>query len=207
MGKLFLYFLSPIILLTVFMGFSACVNDSLYKEVTITREDISFTFEYPSLYEDINNTLSDGNQEDWIDLVCSIKYTTPTDEYSQFGRYDREFGILFFTSSENPYVSVPYTNAKEYLEYYINNSIVNGLGFTLIEKSNAVISGIQAEKVISSHGTAYETYLGSHLCKTISLFFDYRNLIWGISLTYHIEVAEEAEKEFDHIVNSFKFIN
>jgi hypothetical protein len=184
-SNLILFF---IIIFSMSIAITGCGD---YKQVTITKKGIRCSFEYPSSYIDIYYSLNSEN-----DFSFLVRY--PPDNQN---KGDREITISFFIPNED------YPDAKSFLNEFLENmKSIEGEEFQLIKRSSITVSGIECEIVVHS-GNYHFAYLNSAHAKCWEIYLDYRGYMWILGLDSNIDITEGAEEEFQHLINSFRFLD
>jgi hypothetical protein len=170
-----------------------------YKQVSITRVGVTFSFEYPSAYQDRSGSLKEEYTQNEIFLE--------SDERSDKGSTDKVFLMQILT--KDTLKGLSYSNAKEDLEKDLN--IYSGWSpsaeYKLLERSNIMIDNIQGEMITFQCNDQFPSRFGTYLKIVKKVYFDYKEMVWVISFSYYSEVANVAKEEFEHILSTFKFLN
>jgi hypothetical protein len=170
-----------------------CSGDG-YQKTVETKRGIRFSFEFPESYQDPAPEWDD----DWsVYLYREVKEGNIEDT-------DTRFTIMIF----DPGREIPESKSKleQRIEDYSQSP--SGHEFELIERSDVEVSGVRGELVVYTF-----RYLGSfeilesNLSIVRSVYLDYKSKIWNIEIVSHPEVAEQAKQEFEHIIESFKFLD
>ena len=184
-----------VLLLAVISGFvtilTGCSMFSGYKQAVITEGDISFSFEYPSSFPEPRIILGT--------IVTDIVLERPDPENDR-NELDKQITVAIWKNSSYPDAL---TNLEETLK-----QLQNHWGdFTLHERSIINIGGLSGEKVIYSGRFEVNIFTFDHM-KWQEVFLDYQGMIWIISYTSDADVTDDnAEEEFEHLINSFKFLD
>lgn len=190
----------PVLLVFVFtiiiILFSGCTANE-YKQITKTREGITFSFECPVSYQE---QLYYGSNSIVVLLRPGTENLT-----SVYLDANTSFVILITDpTGEN-------RDAKTKLENLIEiwSNLPSFHEYQFIERSDIVVSGIQGELFVCSlkgleAGTDMLFPFPSIIRK---IYLDYDDKIVEISMDCYPEMAEQVEEEFEHIINSFKFLN
>ena len=184
-----------VLLLAVISGFvtilTGCSMFSGYKQAVITEGDISFSFEYPSSFPEPRITLGT--------IVADIVMERPASNNIR-NEIDGQIAIAIWSE-------LPFTNATVYLDYILEDLQFHWGDFTLHERSIINIGGLSGEKVIYSGRFEVNIFTFDHM-KWQEVFLDYQGMIWIISYTSDADVTDDnAEEEFEHLINSFKFLD
>ena len=165
-----------------------------YKKVTVSKSIASCSFEYPVSYEDPFGSLLEGDPENSVLLLRP---------YADKWYADIALSVIVENNGSL------FTNAKDALDnllynyehpYYDNK-------FILLERSSVEVSGVTGEIVIFSITMAPDYYLGPHSAVGRDVFFDHNGMIWNIHLYSHETIAEQAEADFEHILESFQILD
>lgn len=183
--------ISLIILLGVGLLLAGCPNNSRYKAVKVTKSGIRFSFEYSALYSDYASSLI--NDDDMVVLFHYLPDTTPQ-------MADKHLRIeTWITDSKFP-------NAAALLEAFLKEIPNVSEGFKLIERSPIEVSGIKGELIIFT-GRTEVVDLNTDNVKGWEVYLDYKGQIVTLLVISNIIKADEAKVDFDHLVQSFKFLN
>ncbi len=190
---------SAILLLTILVisiPFTACSNaseNSGYVLETLTKRNISFSFEYPAGYE--KNALNpDVEESDESDVVGQNYIAKSNDNMSA-----KQISIQVW----NPMVD--FSDAKARLDYFTANIQTAGLDPEISEHSPLRIAGVDGEQLVYSLTIEGVTDIPNRLTCWVAAF-DYRGQIWLISVATNMETTVEAKADFDHMVSTFKFL-
>ncbi|UCB43223.1 MAG: hypothetical protein JSV77_00835 [Dehalococcoidales bacterium] len=82
----------------------------------------------------------------------------------------------------------------------------------LLERSNITVAGIPAELIVYSYGfdliREESTGLVVYLMRIArEVYFDYSGLIWKIEIESDEDRAEEAEADFEHLLETFQILD
>lgn len=170
-----------------------------YNKVELSIKHQVFSVDYPVMYQYTADTnITDGRLEDSLGLGIPIE--TPLLTY-----YDPELSIIAVESFETleMYVDELWNN----LIQFTDNPSPAGTKFELIERGPIIVSGIHAELVIIK--TNYIIDKMNYYNPVISrrVYFKRGNMIWIIDIKSSEEKAEQARQDFEHIIDSFKFLN
>jgi hypothetical protein len=162
-----------------------------YKGATVTKSGLRFLFEYPTSYSDYEYSL---NNED--DMVILFRYLPNTKPQTA----DRVIRInTWITTTNQP-------NARAFLKDYLKDIPRLCEGFKLIEQSPIKISGIYGE-MIKYSGRMEVAGLNTEYFQAWDAYLDYKGQIITIAVYSDNTVENEAKKDFDHLLKSFKFLD
>ena len=194
MKRVYLSFITVLMLLYVIHTIGGgCTQTTGYKELIVSEDMASFSFEYPAFYDEPYVSTPIETQSIEVDAGGLIQ--------------PRVSGAEFLFITVLP-VSDSFPNAKTMLDYEF--SLIEGLpDFQLLERSPVTIAGSQGEQVIYSYygyhttwespaetGTAYDAY------------FDSGGLIWIVELIAdEYTAAERAKADFEHILETFQILD
>ncbi len=191
--KLFKRYLiyAGVIFLILFLITSCAQSGTGYRKVTLHKPGVIISFEYPARWEDPGNTLKDTSSN--IDVLL-VQYPTSAAATSA----DITFQILVSPAS----ATLP--NAQAGLNYLIKSLPGLGPGFNLLGPSPTLIAGIQGEMVTYSAVFNASAPLGDAPSICRNLYFNYQGQIWVIDVNAHQDISEQANTDFNHIIQSFK---
>jgi hypothetical protein len=183
------------IALFFFTSVISCSNGSMYKEATVTKAGVTFSFEYPSSYKDSMGTLL-GNIDDMVMLHIGANVTD-----------DRWLGIIVY--HQGRFYPGNFSNAAEELEY--NLDLMNGWGpeneFKLLGISDVQVDGIPCKMLATRSQFDPENPSKYGLMTAREIYFDKDEQLWNIVLFSRAASANQAGKDFNGIIKSFKFLN
>ncbi|MBN1160717.1 MAG: hypothetical protein JXA17_02070 [Dehalococcoidales bacterium] len=158
----------------------------------MTRKGINFSFEYPSSYEEYRYSFQSENF-----LTILVRYPPDSQEILA----DREIAILpLVTNIEHP-------DATSSLNSFLENRVFDYEEFQLLERSSVKVSGIDGELIVFSgyYDVGY-LFTSDHL-KVWEVYLDYKDFIWILRLSSIIDNTEGVEAEFQHFIDTFKFLD
>ena len=212
--KMWCHFSTLIILLSINLAISCNNNNCDYKLFAFKEDDIRirviggvilehplFTFEYPRCFEliDLNRMPDIAHYRSYVTDVTFLR---------------RVEDKLFFEEFISVVVHRPGvwgdTDAKTYINNVINmySSPPDYENFQLIQKTSINIDGLPAEYISfsyhtpTSEGTSYPPY--DRVVRLVS--FDYDGFLWKLRFDCYTESAEETELYFNHLIETFEFI-
>ncbi len=181
------------LLIIVGVVLSGCSSTEYIKATAIKRGN-SFSFEYPSTFKKLT---PDAFDDIGGDNSVSLLYTEPG---SNRGKADMQIYII----ANSPIAGRP--DAAAWEEAHIKILEQSDDEFELYERSTIQVSGIEGYKIVY-----YTTILGNYLnsmklvCRDV--YIDYKEYIWKISVLAVEEMGDEAEPIFQHLIESFKFLD
>jgi hypothetical protein len=161
---------------------------------TLTKRDISFSFEYPDDYEkvDPNPYESAGSN---IDIVGEIYHATDDET-----KTSTQLTIQLW----NP--TADYPDAKARLDWYATNVYNVGENPEINERSSLRVAGVDGEKLVYTYVLESDIEMPNQInCWVVG--FDSKGQIWLISICTNIEAPEEAKADFDYLISTFKFLD
>ncbi len=184
-----------LILSAIIIILSGC---SGYKEVTLTRKGIQFSFEYPSSYIDTNDTLREDSQHKYAVILKRPSNNPTIDEF------DTNFAIWIYDIPDN----APDANTLVQDLLQSRENLPSYHEYEFIEHSSVEVAGIQAELIVySMKSLGVGEVLATYPSVYRDIYFDYEEHRVDIHISSFPELAEQVEKEFEHIINSFKFLD
>ncbi len=193
--ELFFHTLQIIIALLILIAFSSCNRNQGYVTYDFRYGSIvHFSFEYPSSYE--------AQSEDAVG-IGNPAYLWHRASSKPFPWND--ISILFITYSKG---TIAY-NATAMLDYDLANlrNLSPPGQFSLLERSKIVVSGVQGELAAIRYPIPPNiAYYGPGPTITRIVSFDKDDLIWVITLNSNQEAADKAKADFEHILQTFKFL-
>jgi hypothetical protein len=193
--------LFPVVLLlaisAALMPLAACSNNPQsgtpgYILETLSKRGISFSFEYPVAYEK-----SDPNPYENLDYETDVvgeSYIVAFDENNT----SKQINIQLW----NP--TADYPDAASRLDYYAANIINAGQSAEIIERSPLQIAGLDAEKLVYTYIMENVGEMPSGIYSWVAAF-DAKGQVWLITMATNMEPTDEAEADFEHLIESFKF--
>ncbi len=164
-----------------------------YDKHVLSHANISFSFEVPKSYEFTRDSLIENGL-----VEIGFEMGIPIDPGKYF--YDPELTILMIES---------YDSLKEFLDdrlsSILSSSDINGM--TLLERSPVTISGLEAEQVVFSITSQVPDPDPKYPAISRRVYFKYSQEIWTIDLTSSKDIADQVKPDFDHIIESFQFID
>ncbi|MBN1692599.1 MAG: hypothetical protein JW845_03490 [Dehalococcoidales bacterium] len=186
----FLHSISIFLIMAFFLGI-IMTGCSGYKEVTLTRKGIQFSFEYPSSYEEF--CYSFQSEDFYVGLV---RYSVD----SQERLVDRKIDIYIFKTD------IGRPDATSSLNSFLENRVFDYEEFQLLERSSVKVSGIDGELIIYSGYYDIGYFISEHL-KVWAVYLDYKDIIWILIISSAIDTSDGAEAEFQHFIDTFRFLN
>jgi hypothetical protein len=170
-----------------------------YSTFEIQSHDIRFTyfkhplyrFEYPSIFEIINNELVERDYNQTKVLFYVQEKILPK---------SRLRVVVQNPAQED----LQYHNMDEKLEFFkLNSRYANSF-----VSNNTTISGIPAYYTEAFFNVPKTSYEPEHQGSSRICFFDYAGLMWEISIDWHYQGDEQIEvKEyFSHVIETFKIL-
>jgi hypothetical protein len=120
------------------------------------------------------------------------------------------FSVMGFVILNPEYYS---TNASALLDKDLREyeSGFNYLEFRLLERSQISVSGVQGEQIIFSHMWKPEGFLGQkgepYPWKGREVYFYYNGVIWKFDVDSPLSNWEQANSDFEHILQTFKILD
>jgi hypothetical protein len=158
---------------------------------TLTKRGVSFSFEYPDDYEK-NETIYE-EESDELDYIV-LQYMASTD----YGTYRKIISIQLW----NP--TTDWQDAVTRMDYYLDNLGDTAQESEVKERSSMQVAGVAGEKAVFSMVVTDITDIPNNLTGWIASF-DYKEQIWFLVVTTNMEATDEAEADFVHLIESFKF--
>lgn len=167
-----------------------------YRKVTGDRFGIKYSFEYPASYVDRTQityyTPSEGSG--YALIFCAFRTN-----YVKYGH--KIITIDTFESYPNAEAAV-----EGRLNYLNNIKTYPDDKFLLKERYETKIADIRGTAVAYSISDYDSNYVEStNIVREV--YFSYKERIWNISIESPEELADEAEKDFEHILETFQFVN
>jgi hypothetical protein len=182
------------------LAITSCTStiNSAYRIFTLHAWDNRFYFEYPASY-----------QKPFVDrtaLPNLISVTITSVIGNDYGN-DPYIGITLLNSE---YYS---TDAKTMLErdleeyessYYYTN-------FELLDRSQITVSGLQGEQftfAYTFHPDPLSPRAGENPFPMVQrvVYFSSNRVIWHLTLSSSLSIADEAKIDFEHILGTFKIL-
>jgi hypothetical protein len=182
-----------ICLISILAVMGNCAN--AYKKVTVVRDQIRFSFEYPSSFKDPYNTLNDSR--DPMEAIVLTRSKEIDDNPD-----NNVFKIEIY---------------KEHVALNIDKFVDDFLGawtqlpieqqFNLMEKTSLNIHGLSGVQLVYSviYKGAGDT-LNPYISYVQEVYFKHNELYWNIRLISVPELAEQSKNEFVRIIDSFNFL-
>ena len=169
-------------------------TDPGYVKATATKQGISFSFEYPVSYEKLT---PDAFEDTGGDPSVSLLYAIPG---SIMEKADKQIYIR----PCDPIPSRP--DATAWTEEHIKLLENNDPRFELIERSAVQVAGIDGQ-MVAYHSSVLGNYLNSPNLTCWDAYIDYQGYIWKISVLAIEEIGDQAEPDFENLINSFEFLD
>lgn len=165
-----------------------------YLKATATKLGINFTFEYPDSYIKLTPVaFEDTGGDNSINLL----YVEPgTSE----GKADKQIQIIPLA----PIKGRP--NAVAWANEHITILEINDEEFELIERSTIEVAGISGE-MIAYKCSILGNYMNSPNLIIRDVYLDYQGYIWKISVLSITELGAQVEPDFDHLTDTFDFLD
>jgi hypothetical protein len=186
--------LSSVFLVLVFIAAMAaagvgCSVTPGYSIATASLHDIRFSYEYPPVY----TFKQTSNTPDALGYDITGVYTAG-DELN-----GKEINIM----ARTPTADLP--NAQAWADKYASTFQQSSDKILDFQISPGQVAGIDCSSIYYKYLTdSPEPALKACLWLVM---FDYRGYIWNIAVAGSESMAEEAKADFDHLIESFKFLN
>jgi hypothetical protein len=169
-----------------------------YDKVTVTKGSMTFSFEYPNSLKDGNNSTKNRflYESIGLDETKDIKIDGKVHTTKSLGIYINNITSTIFDAKTEIDRSVEILTAGNYPIEQVK----------ILERSNMMIAGISGEMLHFNAVLPETKSFDNHLMSSRSLSFVYGGYIWVIDYYTYVELENEASVEFEHIVNSFKFL-
>lgn len=178
--------------------FTACTNTPEaspgYILETLSKRDIDLSFEYPVGYEK-----SDPNPYERTDIEMEVVGERYLALYNET-KTSKQINIQLW----NP--TADYPNAKARLDYYAANIVNTGENPEISERSPLRVAGVDGEKLVFTYTMENAQDMPSRIYCWVAAF-DSKGQIWFIILATNIEPPDEAQADFEHLVNTFKILD
>lgn len=169
-------------------------TDPGYVKATATKQGISFSFAYPVSYEKLT---PDAFEDSGGDPSVSLLYRKP-------GSTNVKWDKQIYVRACDPLPSRP--DAAAWTEEHIKLLENNDATFELIERSAVQIDGINGE-MVAYHSSILGNLLSSPHTVCWEAYIDYKGYIWKISVLAIEEIGDQAEPDFENLINSFEFLD
>jgi hypothetical protein len=170
-----------------------------YREFIFREDNAHFSFEYPASYS-----------KPYVDMTGLPELVSgETHRLIQDGEKVSVFSVMGFVILNPEYYS---TNVSALLEKDLREyeSGFNYLEFKLLERSQISVSGIQGEQIIFSHMWKPEGYIGQkgepYPWRGRTVYFYSNGAIWEYYLDSPLSTADQANADFEHILQTFKIL-
>ncbi|MBN1692685.1 MAG: hypothetical protein JW845_03920 [Dehalococcoidales bacterium] len=165
-----------------------------YLKATATKLGINFTFEYPDSYIKLTPVaFEDTGGDNSINLL----YVEPG---TAEGKADKQIQIIPLA----PIKGRP--NAVAWANEHITILEINDEEFELIERSTIEVAGISGE-MIAYKCSILGNYMNSPNLIIRDVYLDYQGYIWKISVLSITELGAQVEPDFDHLTDTFDFLD
>jgi hypothetical protein len=198
-----------VLLLFIALSFLSCNQDG-YRTFTAKNSFCNFSLDYPSAYSN-----KEGPTLDLFDKYFTVSFNYPDKAYKMVNPDPSSNNAKTVTVYHTPALIHVFINnkgftAKTLIEEYLNRQS-GWANFNLLERSIISISDVSAEYAhfVSSSLLPMRPESGEEIpLKHLRLvYFDYNELVWRIELEYEGEMAEQAQSDFEHILNTFKILD
>ncbi|MFH1381784.1 MAG: hypothetical protein ABIH70_02715 [Chloroflexota bacterium] len=168
---------------------NAVVPSESYAKYSLDEGIAHFSMVYPSSYELLHTDIRNDAQSKRTELEFMRK------------PLDANAGVDSLIIFVEP-IGTFYKDSKAALDKKIYGTLHGPQGtFTLIKSAGMSVAGAQGEKAVYTSGSPYRRL-------SLVIYFDYKGLTWSIYMNVASTTPESvAEAEFDHILNTFKFLN
>lgn len=195
MSKRWLLFLSALLIFCI--GFISLTSCGEYKTFTLKEDKLHFSFEYPASYRIVKGEIGS-------DVHNEIHYALLGLELKRREENHSWLEISYFSSSETS------PNATATVERYLS-TMSTQYDFKLLERKKVTIAGVQGEKIVFTtldpNAKSFVPFTEKARLTHIDLTFDYRELIWSISIMSNEAVAETDKAAFEHMIKTFKILD
>jgi hypothetical protein len=169
-------------------------TDTEYLKANATKLGISFSFEYPASYTKLTpDAFEDTGGEPSVSLL-----------YSEPGSTQEKADIQIHVILLSPIAGRP--DAAAWTEEHIKLLENNDKGYELIERSAIQVAGINGN-MAAYNSSILGKYLNSSNLICRDAYIDYKGYIWKISVLAVEEIGDQAKPDFDHLIESFKFLD
>ncbi len=165
-----------------------------YLKANAVKRGISFSFEYPPTYTKLT---PDAFEDKGPDFSVSLLYSKP-------GSTESKADIQIYVMPLIPIASRP--DAAAWTEEHIKILEENDANFQLFERSTIEVSGIDGYTIVY-FSTILGNYLNSPNLICRDAYIDYREYIWKISVLAVEEADNQAKLDFQHLTESFEFLD
>ena len=168
-----------------------------YQKITLTKQDVTFSFEYPITYQQQEE--SDGS----IAYTFSVVFLRPDGDTIKldYSNINTAFSIHIFDQTEK------FPNATSYLDARLSD-YSDALDYQLFERSRILLSGVEGEFASYKMRTGLSgEYLDPKTSYFREVYLDYKGKEWVIDISCYQEMIEQVKEEFDHIIQTFKFLD
>ena len=186
LNKIFIIFLTLVITLIITSGCS--INNDQYKKVTVTKNGIRFSFEYPSSYHDLNHTLDSPILTGSLLLVRKVKYSSENP--------DTKLMMSITTGSSYSKAENEINNIIKELQQSDPSNHIN-----ILENKEIYVAGVKGFYLYF-----YAEY-GQVPRYLTHVYFDWKDRTFKVNMDALEPVADKAKNEFDHIITSIKFLD
>lgn len=182
-----------LVLLVIEISFSGCVNNdnhNQYNKVMLTREGISFSFEYPLTYSESGNSFQDAHTQI---IVCRNLAGSST---SDMERYISVIPLPLFNLE---------TSVSVLADISIEVSRGTTQDYVLLERRSTKVSGLEAEIIVWT-GFIPNGLMDSNI-KCWKAILKYKEYEWYLCLYSNVDSTDGAEVEFQHYIDTFQFLD
>ena len=169
-------------------------TDTEYLKATAVKHGISFSFEYPPSYTKLT---PDAFEDNVADFSVSLLYSKP-------GSTEPKADIQIYVIPLAPIAGRP--DAVAWTEEHLKILEQYDNSFELIERSPVRVSGINGEMIVYK-SSILGNYLNSPNLICRDVYIDYKEYIWRISVLAIDGMGDQAEPDFEHLIESFKFLD
>jgi hypothetical protein len=168
-----------------------------YQQVNITKQGINFSFSCPVTYQDQETAQNSFEYKSQVVFLRPYGETIALDRLN----INTTFSIHLYRTSQE------YPDAKAYLNERLVNFSSNP-DFKLFELTKMKLDGVDGDYVSYKirFGLIGE-YLDPRISYCKEIYVDYKEKIISVGITYYEDMSAQVEKEFLHIIKSFKFLN
>jgi len=189
-----------VVLLITSSALSGCVKESnRYKEFHLLNGIAYCSFEYPASHE-----------EPFVEAYSAPDETYLTTDFipAETERPEISFGMHIYRGyEESPDAKAALEGS---LQFYETNEDLRP-DFKLLDRSPVMVAGVWGEQIVYSYSWFPYSYLGPK-AKPITrivreIYLDHQGVIWEIYARYDAEVSETAKTDFEHLLDTFQFLD
>lgn len=166
------------------------ISCSEYKQATLSRKGIRFSFEYPKAYTEYNNAFRNEGS------ITLVERHLPGNNQQLS---DREIRVDTRKSTDSFRVS-------ESLASFLKQGPIIAKDFKVLDQSKVIVNNLEGQLLVYTWTVDYP-WFSSYQQKNWRAYIEYKGIIWIIELLSAYNSSDGAQSDFNTVIQSFKFLN